>query len=66
MKILKLPVDTKISCECGCKFEFDVDDVERHVCLFGDDCVYSRITIDCPFCGSRHTLQEKTSKRGCE
>ncbi len=29
MKILKLPFDTTIKCDCGCEFEFDFEDVKR-------------------------------------
>lgn len=60
MEIIKLPVDTKIICECGCEFEFNTNDVEQVGYEILDGTVYSRVVVDCPFCQYRHTLQEKT------
>lgn len=60
MKILKLPVDTKISCECGCEFEFEIDDTQQQGYYTTDGLTYSKIVVDCPFCKQRHIIQEKT------
>lgn len=59
MKIIKLPIETKITCECGCEFEFDYDDIEQDVYWASDGFVYSRDIVKCPFCKHIHVLQEK-------
>lgn len=61
MKILKLPVETKIACGCGCVFEFDMDDVEQIGCYTYADVVnkvHSKLAVDCPFCKHRHIIQD--------
>ena len=49
MKILALPVDTIINCVCGCKFEFDMDDIELD-CIYADAHFFKHIIVECPFC----------------
>ena len=63
MKILKLPIETRINCDCGCEFEFDMDDIEHQGIVCGELRVYTRAVIDCPFCHKRHTLQEEMIDR---
>ena len=59
MKIIKLPIETKITCECGCEFEFDTDDIEQIGYVLLDGTTYNHLIVDCPFCKQRHTIQEK-------
>ena len=63
MKVLKLPIDMKINCECGCDFEFDTDDIEQVGYTLMNGTTYSRVVVDCPFCKCRHILHEKIIKR---
>ena len=60
MKIIKLPIETKITCECGCEFEFDIDDLEHQVSWTNNELIYSRTIVDCPYCKHRHTLNEES------
>lgn len=58
MKILKLPIDTKIRCECGCEFEFDTDDVI--VNSYYSDCnERKQYYVNCPFCKEECYLETK-------
>ena len=58
MKILKLPVDTKISCECGCEFEFEPEDVKVSS-MFSNNIQHNFYYIHCPFCKKSHNLNTK-------
>lgn len=50
MKILKLPVDTKISCECGCEFEFEPEDVGVDLFYTESEEANKHYHVTCPFC----------------
>lgn len=59
MKILKIPFETTIKCECGCEFEFDCDDIEvtGHRIMYGFDYKEIRqLSIQCPVCKRDHEL----------
>lgn len=69
MKILELPVDTTIECECGCKFEFDVGYDTNVISIYSDYLVGQKIVVDCPFCEKRHnlkTIEKNTNLKGDE
>lgn len=65
MKINKLPFDTTIKCECGCEFEFSIEDIQ----LYGEDYEFpishwnkwerenlERVVV-CPFCRKIHKIK---------
>lgn len=62
MKILKMPFETKISCECGCEFEFEANDVDQTGYYMNDGRIYSCLRVICPVCKRQHILQEKISE----
>lgn len=73
MKILKLPVETTVVCDCGCEFEFDASDLIQHGYFISEGFrggrTHSRLVVDCPFCKISHTIQEKIidhTKKGDE
>lgn len=57
MKILELPVETTIHCKCGCKFEFDTDDVEIDT-IYADCIMLKHILIECPFCEQKMIIHK--------
>ena len=57
MKILELPVDTTVKCLCGCKFIFDIEDIEVNYLTLSNR-VISRMTVRCPFCKTAVKLKE--------
>lgn len=63
MKILKLPFDMKIICECGCEFEFDYEDVcidtYNNVKVGGDVHNIHRTSVMCHICHRYHDLKEE-------
>lgn len=62
MEILKLPFDTTIKCDCGCEFEFGLEDIKKEVMPnFNGVNRYTYITIyvTCPLCGREHELTRK-------
>ena len=61
MKILELPVDTTITCTCGCKFEFGTDDVVVDTMYADYNKCYKPILVECPFCERKwiiHKVEE--------
>ena len=66
MRILKLPIVTRINCECGCEFEFDAEDVIVST-IFADNTEYNHYYIHCPLCKKTHNLNTKQEdlKRCC-
>lgn len=60
MKIIKLPFETKIKCNCGCEFEFDTNDIFiTEFCSFGS--VSKDLFVHCPICKKPHTLKQVKS-----
>ena len=62
MKILKLPFENKITCECGCEFEFDYSDLEidERIFSFGNRNNIVRILyVECPFCKHKITIERR-------
>lgn len=58
MKIIKLPVKPHIKCDCGCEFEFEVEELEHQIYCIGNQ-MYTKIIIPCPFCRRNHILKER-------
>lgn len=63
MKILELPVPTTIKCECGCDFEFNMDDLNVRE-MYTDGYYVKWITVDCPFYHKTYTLKHIDSRKG--
>ena len=55
MKILELPVETTIECDCGCKFEYDTDDVTVRV-VFNDWIENRWLEVQCPLCKKQYRV----------
>lgn len=61
MKILKLPFDTTIKCDCGCEFEFGLEDVKErkgHFSYASPNSIVTEKYVQCPICGEYHELLE--------
>ena len=65
MKILALPVPLIIKCECGCDFQYDMDDLNIRE-MYIDNYIVKWISVDCPFCHKTHTLKQIDSRKGDE
>ena len=62
MKILKLPFDTTIKCDCGCEFEFGSEDIKKEeMPVYNGVGAYTvtMIYVTCPLCGKGHELDLK-------
>ena len=57
MKILKMPFDTIIKCDCGCEFEFGPEDIKKDE-EYGFSGIYKITYVTCPICGEEHSLLE--------
>ena len=65
MKILELPVPLIINCECGCSFQFDMDDLNIRE-MYTDQFDVKWITVNCPFCHKAHILKRINNSKGDE
>lgn len=69
MKILKLPFEKRVTCKCGCEFEFDYDDIMffSKTLYAGEERMKIQIaTVQCPVCNKEINLQSVEEKlKGC-
>ncbi|MGN0961037.1 MAG: hypothetical protein ACI4PF_02415 [Christensenellales bacterium] len=58
MKILKPKIDMIVKCDCGCEFEFDLNDIVREkdtlAEMLGGYKIYSYVV--CPMCKKTHII----------
>lgn len=63
MKIVKLPIgiDTRFECECGCEFEWDVDDLQIET-IYSHDNMRNYYSVRCPFCKTSYIVHKTESQ----
>lgn len=56
MKILKPKIDTIVKCECGCEFEFELEDIMKDR-YYPDVGYYETMSyVECPMCNKEHNI----------
>lgn len=60
MKILKPKIDMIVKCECGCEFEFDLEDIMKENYYPFNIGAYEEVNyVECPICNKPHTIDLK-------